>query len=154
MKQCVAVGFILFFGVATLAKAQVCGEESGHTLRLTDKYTDPNRRITDTLSNMRIVATSPGGEEWKEDHCASGALYKVGAGTPVDPRAFRGTWSVAATRAVRYDYTVGGSASYRWSLWKNDAGGLCWSEESRPYNMIATSPPPVPIPGGSECSVP
>ena len=100
------------------------------------------------------VAPGVGGEEWNEDHCAGGALYKVGDGSVVDPRAFRGTWAVGSGNPalVTYIYTVGGSSTYEWTLWRNDVGGLCW--EGAGSTIIATAPAPVPGSAGTPCSVP
>lgn len=54
-------------------------------------------QILTLLQGKRVYAVSPGGEDWKEDHCASGELYKVGdpSNSAVDPRALRGSWSVS-----------------------------------------------------------
>lgn len=81
--------------------------------------------IKAALEGKRINAVSPAGEDWKEDHCAlsggagPGALYKVGAGTKVDPRVKTGTWRVSGSgndRTVQYAYT--GGSTYTWTLWQ------------------------------------
>ncbi|MDY0013845.1 MAG: hypothetical protein RBS40_13250 [Rhodocyclaceae bacterium] len=76
-------------------------------------------QIGTALSGKRINAVAPGGEDWKEDHCAGGDLYKVGGGTAVDPRVKRGTWSIVGTgvnATVRYAYTDG--STYTWSMYQ------------------------------------
>jgi len=83
-----------------------------------------------TLSGMTINATSPAGENWKEQHVggSGGALNKVGLGCshPVDPTVPVGTWSVgktgnpANTARVTYSYT--GGSSYTWSVHNNGNG--------------------------------
>lgn len=85
---------------------------------------DENRlnatEISTALSNKTINAVAPSGEDWKEAHCAGGALYKAGDGTAVDPRALRGTWSVTGSgndRTVTYNYT--GGPTYTWSMYQN-----------------------------------
>jgi len=77
---------------------------------------------TDSLASAsdlvgKSVDASGGGENWKESHCGSGTsgqLWKVGAGTVVDPAVQIGTWSVSGDE-VTYDY---GSAAttYTWTL--------------------------------------
>jgi hypothetical protein len=90
------------------------------------------------LNDLQINATAPGGEEWNEDHCQGGNLYKVGDGSPVDPRALRGTWGIGGTgqnRIVTYDY--GGSLPvYEWSLWSGSSG-LCWGDPGASHEVIA-----------------
>lgn len=64
------------------------------------------------------IDASGGGENWKESHCGSGnsgELWKVGAGTAVDPAVKIGTWSTSA-HDVTYDYGTGGT--YTWTLHK------------------------------------
>ena len=144
MKHSMAVGVILLMGFGSDATAGPCSD-GGYGTQL--KATGGNS-ITDALSNKRIIAT--GGEEWKEDHCANGNLFKVGVSVddPVDPRAYRGTWGVTGGGAgsqVTYSYTVGGTSNYAWKLWKNnDSGNLCWEDNSQ---IIATAPNPMALSG-------
>jgi len=100
------------------------------------------------LSDKGVRAKEAGGsEEWNEDHCGDGKLFKVGVdGSAVDPRAYRGTWSVSGSGAdtvVKYSYTVGGSSEYSWSLWSNASEGLCWGTGPGGNPAIATAPPQV-----------
>lgn len=106
----VVVGAVL--AVAGMGNAlAICGTAGDNRLNQT--------QISSALSGKRINAVAPGGEDWKEDHCAAGALYKVGAGTAVDPRVKRGTWTIVGTGAnatVQYAYTNG--ATYTWAMWQ------------------------------------
>ena len=105
--------------------------------------------IDDALSGKRIIATAPGGEEWKEDHCSNDALYKVGAGTAVDPREQVGAWSVTDNK-VRYNYD--GGQTYEFKLYENTLTNLlCWEKENG--DIVATTvSEPEDIPDGSACS--
>lgn len=71
-------------------------------------YTTPVGDPASVLNDKRII-TDDG--ESKEDHCSNGNLFKVGnpAKPVIDPRAYRGTWSVSGPGQVTYNYTVGGS---------------------------------------------
>lgn len=115
MKKVLAImGFVLASGAAGNAMAG-CGTVAG------DSRIGNQGGINGALSGKRINAVSPAGEDWKEDHCAGGALWKVGDGSAVDPRARRGTWSIAGTgndRAVQYVYT-GAPAQPAWTLYQN-----------------------------------
>jgi hypothetical protein len=73
-------------------------------------------QITTALSGMRLVAVGPS-DDWKEDHCPTGTLYKVGDGTPVDPRALRGSWQVVGDQ-IRYSYTGDSGSPYTWDVWR------------------------------------
>ena len=132
---------------------------AGFSTQLTNQVPLPN--ISDTLAGMRIEATAPPGpptgEEWNEDHCAGGDLYKVGntTGTPseqaVDPRVIRGTWTTFGTdenSVVRYNYT-GIGTPYDWTLWTDGSGGLCWEDSSN--NVVATDPAPIGA-AGTPCN--
>jgi len=108
-------GFVLAAGAAGNAVAG-CGTVQG------DARIGNQGQINGALGGKRINAVSPAGEDWKEDHCAAGALYKVGDGTAVDPRVRRGTWSITGggnNRSVQYAYT--GGQTYTWTLYQNGA---------------------------------
>ena len=149
MKKLSVIGFFLLIGIASNTWAVSCSDD-GYS-----KLNKPN--AVSALSNKRIWAVAPGvgGEEWNEDHCAGsgGALYKVGDGSVVDPRTFRGTWAVGNGNPapVTYSYTVGGSSTYTWKLWGKTDGRLCWEDAG---TIIATAPAPAPVSAGTPCSVP
>jgi len=148
MKHTVVVGAFLLMAVGGNATA-AC-EDSGYTKQV--KATGANS-IENTLSGKRILATGDDGE-WNEDHCANGALYKVGVSPddPVDPRAYRGTWEVSDSgedSEVTYHYTVGGNSSFSWKLWQDKSGNLCWEDGG---SIIATAPAPGPLSG--TCEIP
>lgn len=106
----VVVSVMLTMGLAGEAYA-ICGSPGDQRLNQTQAAT--------ALNGKRVNAVSPSGEDWKEDHCTSGALYKVGAGTAVDPRKQVGTWAIVGTGSnttVQYSYT--GLSPYTWSLWQ------------------------------------
>ena len=109
--------------------------------------------IGDKLSGKRIIATAHGGdEEWKEDHCSTGALYKVGAGTAVDPRKKVGTWGTETDSGhgvVVYDYET---TDYEFKLYENDEGALCWESKTGDIVVATTVSEPEDIPDGSACS--
>ena len=147
MKYSAAVVMFLMTGIISMQATAACTDD-GYTNRLTQG------EMRSALNNKWILATG-GGEEWNEDHCSNGNLFKVGVSPddPVDPRAYRGTWGVSGTGSnalVNYNYTVGGSSSFSWSLWENGSGGLCW--EGSGGNVIATAPAPGPLSG--TCSAP
>jgi hypothetical protein len=150
---------IVFFGVCGGASAQTACSDLGYETRI-GRVDDPNDEIINELSGKRIEAVAPDdGEEWNEDHCASGALYKVGAGTREDPRGFRGTWGPnSRNNVVTYDYEGSGSLSYIWSLWKDADGtqGLCWGNPSAGHAAIAEADAPgnIPAPDAADCGIP
>jgi hypothetical protein len=150
MKYPMAVVVILLMGVGGGPAAAACSD-SRYSTQLTSAGANT---IQDALNDKRILATG-GGEEWNEDHCSNGALYKVGvsADDPVDPRAYRGMWGTSgmdANSMVTYNYTVGGSSSFSWTLWQNTTtGGLCWEDSG---NIIATASEPEPLSG--TCNIP
>ena len=70
------------------------------------------------LSNQRIVA-SGGGDDWKEIHCSSGELKKVGAGTAVDPEVVIGSWSASGSDVTyKYNKPGGGTNNFTFELRK------------------------------------
>lgn len=125
---------ILGAAVAVLFSGAVAANcsSSGYATQLT------GTSVSSALTNKRIDANAPGagGENWNEDHCASGQLYKVGLGVgdPVDPYALRGSWSVSGNNV---SYTYGTLAPYVWTLWTNGSGGLCWENAG---SVVATMP--------------
>ena len=136
MKHSIAIVVSLMTGIMSMPATATCADD-GYTNRLNSGQTQT------ALRGKRILATG-GGEQWNEDHCSNGDLYKVGVSDdPVDPYAFRGKWGVsgsAQAAVVTYNYTVGGSSTYSWSLWENELRGLCW--EGSGGNVIATAPAP------------
>lgn len=158
MRKQLILAPVLFVVSASTAAQQACSD-LGYTDRV-GFAGDTTGEIVNELSDKRIEAVAvDDGEEWNEDHCASGALYKVGAGTVEDPRAYRGSWATnGANNLVTYDYTVQGTFSYAWSLWKNGADDLCWGDVAGTptHQAIATSPAPAAIPGpdAANCSAP
>jgi len=142
MKKLSVIGLFLLIGVAGNALADC--ETAGYT-----RLNQPG--ANSVLSNKHVLATAPSGEEWNEDHCSTGALYKIGDGSVVDPRAFRGTWVVGGGNPapVTYNYTVGGSSTYTWTLWGKTDGSLCWEDAGA---IIATAP--APGSAGTPCNVP
>jgi hypothetical protein len=48
-----------------------------------------------------------------------------------------------AQGTVQYNYTVGGSSSFSWTLYTNESGGICW-ENPVDGEIVATAPPPTP----------
>ena len=119
MKLLTALGASILLGFAAEAMSQCA---------------PPNQLLTGDeirvlLSGKRVFAIAPSSETWNEDHCpvagaARSSLYKVGDGTPVDPRALKGSWRVLGTgnqndSLVEYTYT-GASADlvYQWQMRK------------------------------------
>jgi hypothetical protein len=139
--------------LATDVMAGACADDGYNQQVTADQMTSPLNR----LSGKRVLATAPSdGEEWNEDHCTTtvgspGPLYKVGAGTKVDPRAYRGTWTPNNDDSVTYDY--GGSAQYTWTVWRQPSSdALCW-ESLDGGSIIATAPEPLSF-GALDCSTP
>ena len=142
MKNSMVVVLFLMAGSMSMPTKAACTDD-GYSSRLNQG------QIRTALNNKRILAMG-GGEEWNEDHCSNGNLFKVGVSDddPVDPRAYRGTWGTSGSgqnAEVTYNYTVGGSSSYSWSLWEDGTGGLCW--EGAGGNVVATAPAPGPLSG-------
>ena len=163
MIRSIALGATLIAIVWQPAMAATC-EDLGYERWL--RGSSAANSINSSLSGNRIeaIAADGSGEEWNEDHCANGNLFKVGAGPldPVDPRAFRGVWSLVGNNdnSVRYRYTVGGDLTYRWRVYRDDDGStvngtnaLCWQQRPNEGGQaIATAPAPSEIPSGLPCS--
>ena len=98
MKKVIIAGIVLAFGAVNV---------------LAD-CSSPTKELATALVGKSVDA-SGGGENWKESHCSGGQLWKVGAGTAVDPAVKIGTWSTSAHN-VTYDYGTGGT--YTWTLHK------------------------------------
>jgi hypothetical protein len=101
MKKVIFAGLVLVFGTANV---------------VADCSSSP--QVAASVLAGKSIDASGGGENWKESHCGSGKLWKVGAGTAVDPAVEIGTWSVSGND-VTYDYGTGGS--FTWTL-HNDGG--------------------------------
>lgn len=143
------------------AQANSCIDTDPNYVRVNDRS-----EIVALLDGKRVEAKAPASapspdEEWNEDHCSSGALYKVGVSVndPVDPRAYRGIWGIFTvgsppneTSAIQYVYSQ--PNTFFWSLWKNSAGDLCWERVSD-FRAIAVDPAPLPGPidSGLDCSI-
>jgi hypothetical protein len=146
---------LLAIGCCYAASGYADCENEGYVTQL--KNDNPPKSMADALDDKRILAkTLDDSEEWNEDHCSNGALYKVGVSPtdPVDPRAYRGQWSAegqGAKSVVVYDYG-GPGVTYRWTLWEDASGGLCWEDENN--NVVAIAPLPLGIPGGLTCALP
>lgn len=163
MKHLVIASAILLAG--TCGNSMAGCAASGYTTFLQASA----NAINSVLTYRRVNATAPDGENWKEDHCTiiggtagSGKLFKVGDGTPADPRSLTGKWSLvdingAAANGwrVRYNYNLGSASDpsliYTWRLYRKAAtGGLCWEDETG--NIIASMPSTPPtIPGSVNC---
>ena len=139
MKHLSITGMLLLMGIAGNAIAGGCSDAG---------YKSPLNG--NSLSDKRVEAVAPGGEEWNEDHCSSGELYKLGDGTPVDPYALRGNWT-SSLKTVTYNYTGDSGSPYLWTLWQNNASAksICWEDSSG--GIIATAPEPG---SAGDCSVP
>ncbi|OUS09261.1 hypothetical protein A9Q90_03880 [Gammaproteobacteria bacterium 54_18_T64] len=101
MKQLILAGMVLAIGAV-----DVRADCSAST-----------KELASALVGQSVDASGSGGN-WKESHCGSGTsgeLWKVGAGTVVDPAVKVGTWSTSAHN-VTYDYGTGGT--YTWTLHK------------------------------------
>lgn len=99
MKKVMFAGLVLAFGAAGVSADCSTGTA-----------------VAASVLAGKSIDASGGGENWKESHCGSGTsgeLWKVGAGTAVDPAAEIGTWSVSGND-VTYDYGTGGN--YTWTL--------------------------------------
>lgn len=154
MKNQLIVAVILLAGFEgnAVAQCKTVSPTNGYETQLLISGTTPT--IEEALNNMRVLATAPGGEEWKEDHCDTSELYKVGDGSVEDPRAPRGNWVAVIGNIVIYAYGDPGGP-YFWTLWRDSdgtegtAGGLCWEGGG---TVIATAPKPTAMPGGLDCS--
>lgn len=136
MKHLSIIGMLLLMSISSNAIASCAG--AGYDSPLNGN----------SLSNKRVEAVAPG-DEWNEDHCGtdSGDLYKVGAGTTVDPYALRGTWS-SSGQTVTYNYTGDSGSPYTWTLWQASDSSICWENSG---TIIATAPEPGSV---GDCSVP
>ena len=106
MKKLMFAGMVLAFGATNVVANCTSGSETAASV----------------LAGKSIDASS-GGENWKESHCGSGTsgeLWKVGAGTAVDPAAEIGTWSVSGND-VTYNYGTA-ATTYTWTLHKVGGG--------------------------------
>lgn len=119
MKSRIIPGILLLIGITGNTFAANC---TGDPSAL-------QQNATDILNGQRITAVAPGGEDWKEDHCTNGTLYKVGTtesppkypgADSVDPRAPIGSWSSAGDN-ITYDY--GTSGPYTFELWRGNCTG-------------------------------
>ena len=136
MRYLSVIGILVLTGFATNTVAQALScNGAGYATQLIGN-------ANAALSGMRVLATDPvSAEEWNEDHCPTGELYKIGAGTAVDPRALRGTWATTGTPPgqVTYNYNVTGSSTYTWSLW-TDGTGHCWQTTTGAPTVVAIDP--------------
>lgn len=102
MKKRVLIGAIL-----TLGAANVLADCTAATI------------VADAgaaLSGQRITA-SGSGDDWKEIHCSGGRLFKVGAGTVVDPETDIGAWTASgADVTYEYDKPGGGTNNFTFEL--------------------------------------
>ena len=121
MKRVLAM--LAVMGYATSASA-VCPSNT-YPIRVTD-FTG--------IEGTQIDANAPDGENWKELHCPSGDLQKVGVSKTdaVDPQTSVGSWNInddnSANATLTYDYGTGGR--YTWRLYANFFGGFCWQENN------------------------
>ncbi|WP_152485961.1 hypothetical protein [Methylohalobius crimeensis] len=87
--------------------------------------------ILNTLNSRSIVAINlDTGEEWKEEHCPNGKLYKVGdpKNLAVDPRALKGSWSTSSINInstssiglVSYTYDSQNPLTYTFTMFKDN----------------------------------
>lgn len=144
MKLLVVVGTVAIAGMSSPGWAGCV--DAGYAIRLNSENT-----IKRALDNRRVDATAPDGENWKEDHCVAtagspGALYKVGDGTTVDPRALKGRWRPrdfgSRGWGVQYQYGDPGSPIYNFALYTSTPPrGLCWEDAGG--NTVATDVPPL-----------
>ncbi len=111
-KGIAALAVLAGFSAQALAQAISC--PTGSALSASD--------ITTLLGGKTVCATS-GGDRWQEYHSGTGGPlidYKKGANDPVDPTMQVGTWAASDSGAgngqVTYNYTDGGSSSYRFAV--------------------------------------
>ncbi len=115
--------------------------------RLSDNYqlASVHGGVDNVLGGKGIDADAPpgppSGENWKEDHCINGKLFKVGQTNPlhpdfaVDQRKEVGTWVSIGQNLARYNYGV---PQYTWAVFStgSDVGSfVCWQKiEGIPIN--------------------
>jgi len=80
------------------------------------------------LVDMRVNADSPTtGENWHEDHCSGGDLFKVGDGSSVDPYRRVGSW-IGSRSGPTVTYNYGDpDGPYIWDLFV-DGDHVCWDD--------------------------
>ncbi|MEZ0148357.1 MAG: hypothetical protein AB9Q19_03420 [Candidatus Reddybacter sp.] len=107
MKKVIFAGMVLAFGATNVVANCTSGSETAASV----------------LAGKSVSALGGAAETWNESHCGSGAsgeLWKVGAGTAVDPAAEIGTWSVSGND-VTYNYGTA-ATTYTWTLHQVGAG--------------------------------
>ncbi|MEZ0174963.1 MAG: hypothetical protein AB9Q20_11695 [Candidatus Reddybacter sp.] len=107
MKKVIFAGMVLAFGATNVVANCTSGSETAASV----------------LAGKSVSALGGAAETWNESHCGSGTsgeLWKVGAGTAVDPAAEIGTWSVSGND-VTYDYGTA-ATTYTWTLHQVGAG--------------------------------
>jgi hypothetical protein len=133
------LGILLLGGIATNATAGDC----------TPGSTGVKQNPSSVLGGQRITAVG-GGEEWKEDHCPGGTLYKVGTtdGPPkhperpsVDPRAPKGSWSSNGS-VITYNYE--NSGPFNFEIWQDTAGIYFFCDGSAVVATITAGPSTIP----------
>ena len=139
MKRIINLSILLLGGIAANATADNC----------TGDETAVQQDAGAVLSGQRITAIG-NGEEWREDHCTNGTLYKVGTGPQdpnspsVDPRTPKGSWG---TNGLAITYSYDNSGPYSFELWRNNVGAgtyyLCGSEVAA---TITAGPSTIPDP--------
>jgi hypothetical protein len=83
-------------------------------------------QIDGALTGNSVDADNPtSGENWKEDHCTGGDLFKVGAGTPGDPYRKVGEYQISSDGSDTISYTYTGLSPYTFTVWSNGTG-LWW----------------------------
>jgi hypothetical protein len=116
MKRIMMASIVLLMGITGEAVALGC-TSSANRMNKT--------QLANFFSGRTIHAVAPDSEDWKEDHCASRDLYRVGDGTAADPRAKEGTWSITGRTTtsgfILYNYISGNSQlSYQWTVYADD----------------------------------
>ncbi|QSA96055.1 hypothetical protein [Methylococcus sp. EFPC2] len=146
-KKLAVMGLVLLAGISGEAMA-ICGTAGDVRIG-----TAPAIRTALSGKSIHAVAPAPSNEDWKEDHCSVGAgtgpanLYKVGAGTPVDPRVKRGTWEITGignSRSVKYIYT--GDGTYTWELWQTGANVYFCNGTTQIAHIVSSTPAGAPCP--------
>ena len=148
MKSTIKLGILLLIGTTGNAFAANC---TGDNSAL-------QHNAEAVLGGQRITAVGSG-DDWEEDHCTNGTLYKVGTtesppkypgADSVDPRRPIGSWSPAGDN-ITYDYGSGGS--YTFELWQTNCTGATPDTCSGTYYFcngssevarITNGPSPIP----------